>query len=79
MSNPPIDIFGAPLLMIRGLSSKAEGQTYSGRRGGAGGSKISGDVEKSAALENIDPDSDLYKKVMLRLNALAGKSGSSKD
>ena len=79
LSNPPVDIFGAPLLMIRGLTSKAEGQTYSGRRGGAGGSKISDDVEKSAALENIDPESDLYKKVMLRLNALAGKSGSSKD
>lgn len=79
MSNPPIDIFGAPLLMIRSLTSRAEGQTYSGRRGGAGGSKISDDAEKSAALENIDPDSDLYKKVMLRLNALAGKSGSSKD
>jgi len=66
---PPIEIFGAPLLMIRS-SASADESAYSGRRGSHR------DKSLAPQLSNIPDDSALYLAVMERLEAISSSKSA---
>lgn len=63
-SNPPLIVYGAPLLMIRGQKGRehTHEKNYTGRR--------KSKLPVAAPLSNIPESSELYKKIVERLAAM---------
>jgi hypothetical protein len=62
--NPPLAIYGAPLLLIRGQTGlkHSREQTYTGRR--------KSKLPLAAPLSNIPESSELYRKILDRLKRM---------
>ncbi len=63
--NPPLIVYGAPLLLIRGVEKAQEythEKSYTGRR--------KSNIKVSAPLSNVPESSELYQKIVARLAAM---------